>query len=117
MLQLLHAITELGHTGSQSLLYRCIKQGRVSLRTHPDTLHDHQRERFDTATSVSSEMTALAALIRDLAARTQRRKRPASDHRPGPGPRICPISTRALTRGLDVSATHISSGVLRVAPR
>ncbi|GAA5107645.1 hypothetical protein GCM10025762_12530 [Haloechinothrix salitolerans] len=81
VLQLLHEITELGYTGSQNLLYRYITQGLVEsdrlaispkrlaryLLTHPDELHDHQRERIDAATSACPEMTMLAALISDFA--------------------------------------------------
>lgn len=64
VLQLFHEITERGYTGNQNRLYRYITQGRVEadrpamspkrlirhLLTHPDKLHDHQRERIDTAT-------------------------------------------------------------------
>ena len=82
VLQLLEEITELGYTGSQNLLYRYITQGRVEsdrpaispkrltryLLTHPDELHDRQRERIDAATGACPEMTGLAALIGDFAA-------------------------------------------------
>jgi transposase len=82
VLQLLGEITELGYTGSQNLLYRYITQGRVEadrpaispkrltryLLTHPDKLHDHQREHLDAATGACPEMTALGALISDFAA-------------------------------------------------
>ncbi|GAB3673820.1 hypothetical protein GCM10027597_09970 [Saccharopolyspora tripterygii] len=100
--RLLQEITELGCTGSQNLLYRYITQGRVEsdrpatsprrlaryMLTHPDTLHDHQRERIYAATSACPEMTALTALVRDFAALLtpdpQQRRAPVQLDRAGP---------------------------------
>ena len=80
--RLLTEIREQGYTGSMSLLYRCITQGRVEsgrphlspksvarlLLTRPDALTDSQRPLLAGLTAACPEMTNLAALVRSFAA-------------------------------------------------
>jgi transposase len=80
--QLLEEIRERGYTGSQSLLYRYITQGRLDsdrpaispkrlsryLLTRPDRLKDHQKEWIQAATGACPEMSALAGLVGEFAA-------------------------------------------------
>lgn len=127
VLRLFQEITELGYTGSQNLLYRYITQGRVEsdrpaisprrlaryLLTHPDTLHDHQRERIDAVTSACPEMTALTALVRDFAA--------LLTPDPGNNERLTswiaqalaedPPHLHAFTRGLDLDRPAVNSAL------